>query len=137
MSCEDAIADLEFESDDDPEELEMKMALLEIYNSRLERRRHIKKFVVDHKLHNRKYQSKKNLGRSRKHRELHSKMKKFLQVMTNEEYDEFVSDLAEEKELVKRICELQEYRTAGITTFKESFAHKAERKASREAIVRK
>jgi hypothetical protein len=46
MSCEDAIAELEFESDDSAEEYEMKLSLLEIYNSRLEKRRMIKKYAI-------------------------------------------------------------------------------------------
>jgi hypothetical protein len=45
MSCEEAIAELEFESDDSAEEYEMKLSLLEIYNSRLEKRRQIKKYA--------------------------------------------------------------------------------------------
>jgi len=119
-SCEDDIASLQFDSDESSDEYEMKLSLLELYNMRLEKRRQIKRFVVDHQLHNFKYQAKANNVRSKLHREIHHKMKKYLQIMSNAEYEEFVIGLVTQDLLEKRILELQEHRRNGITTFDEA-----------------
>lgn len=44
--CEKKIMDIEFGTDDTPEEFELKMELLEVYNERLSKRHAMRKYVL-------------------------------------------------------------------------------------------
>lgn len=86
--------------------------------------------AVEKKLHDQEYQSNLKKSRSPGEQRLHSELKRFLQIMTPEEYEELikgtrlVGDLAhiptgtiKQKELEDRVRELQEYRAAGLSAF--------------------
>eukprot|EP01127_Copromyxa_protea_P017274 TRINITY_DN523_c2_g1_i1.p1 TRINITY_DN523_c2_g1~~TRINITY_DN523_c2_g1_i1.p1 ORF type:complete len:479 (+),score=82.59 TRINITY_DN523_c2_g1_i1:153-1589(+) len=117
--CEQKIMDIEFTENDTEEEYEFKMRLLEVYNARLAKRHAIRKMVVDKNLHDVKYQKSVNKSRTPEEQALHKEMKKYLRLMDNQEYEEFIRGLANQRELEKRVRELQECRAAGLTKLED------------------
>lgn len=125
--AENSVKDLIFEPDDAQEEREAKIRLLELYNERLEERYRKRKFVLDRNLHDMKAMKEKEKKRTKEEKEIYNKVKKFMNMMTMEEFDQFVASLLEEKALVQKIKEIQEYRRNGIRSFAEAEAFKNER----------
>jgi len=109
------------------------MTLVEAYNNRLQIRRQRRQFVVERGLHDVRGQNRKNQMRNKEEKEMHKKLKQFLQILTPEEYEEFITGLAREKQLRARVKQLQDYRRKGIKTIAESEKYEEE-KRKREAM---
>jgi len=108
--CENKIKDLAFMDDDTPEEAGMKMRVLEIHNYRLLCRKKWREFVVSRNLHDINLQQKLARGRNKEQREVHKTLKRFIQILEPDEYEEFIRGLARERQLKHRITQLQNYR---------------------------
>jgi len=115
-ACEKKIIDIEFTDSDTELEVEFKMQLLETYNKRLEKRHNVRKFVVENKLHDQILQTQQKRTRTPREEKLYTEMKRFLQVMSVEDYNEFIKGLVKQQELEDRVKELQEYRAKGFTS---------------------
>ncbi|KAF9427088.1 Transcriptional adapter ada2 [Podila epigama] len=136
--AEQAVKDMIFNEDDTPEEVDLKLMVLEIYNAKLTKRLERRKFVFERGF----LEYKKNLAlekkRSPKERELLNSVRVFAQLQTKEDYDKFVEGLLKEMHLRERIAELQEFRTNGLTTLaasEEYLRDKANRQASLRHLV--
>jgi hypothetical protein len=75
--------------------------------------------VVEKNLHDKKALERQAKTRTRDHQELYSVHRRFLQIMSPEEYEQFTRGLAEQKTLEARIVQLQEHRRKGITSLAE------------------
>lgn len=125
--AENSVKDLIFENDETSEELEAKIRLLEIYNDRLEERYEKRNFVVERNLHDTKLNREKDKKRGRDDKGITIKFKKFMELLTNEEYEKFVNGILEEATLKQRIKELQECRLNGVRSINEIETFKSER----------
>lgn len=134
--AENTIKDIIFENDDTQEEREAKLRLLELYNERLDERYKKRRFVLERNLHEWKTIREKEKKRTKEEKEIHNKVKKFMSMMSMEEYEQFVASLVEEKALIQKIKEFQEYRKNGIRTFAEVEAYKNERPQYQETPKR-
>lgn len=117
---ENKVKDIAFEDGDTDEEVELKLKMLEVYNYRLDIRRKRCTFVVEKNLHDKKALERQTKSRTRDHQELYNLHRRFLQVMSPEEYEQFTRGLAEQKTLEARIGQLQEHRKKGITSLAEA-----------------
>jgi len=126
--CESKIKDVSFEDDDTPDEITLKMQLVEAYNHRLQLRKQKRQFVVDRGLHDLRAQDRLNRSRTKEEKDIHKKLKHFLQILNPAEYEEFISGLAREKQLRDRIVQLQDYRRKGIKTLDEAAKYEEEKK---------
>lgn len=114
--AEQYVKDMVFTDEDTPEEVDLKLTILEIYNSKLIKRAERKNFIHERgMLEYRKNQAAER-KRPREERDLYNKSKVFARMQTAEDYEIFVGGLINEMRLRKRIAELQEYRVNGITT---------------------
>ncbi|CAK68971.1 unnamed protein product (macronuclear) [Paramecium tetraurelia] len=113
------LAEMEFNDDDQPYEIEMKLKVLDIYNIRLDERLKRKNFVIDRDLLNLKKQNNYDKQRSKEEKELHNLMKPFSRFNKHEDHERFVQNLIKEKQLRAKIEELRFYRKLGIKTFEE------------------
>jgi len=118
-SCEQRIIDIVFESDDSEDTVECKMQLLEIYNLRLSKRNAMKKFAVEKKLHDLNFQTERRKSRSHSEQEIHQEMKKYIQLMELNEYEDMIHGLARQKELEILVKELQQFRALGLTSLQQ------------------
>ena len=126
------------EEEEDEAELELKLAVFEIFNEKYDKRVGNKELIFDRGLmnykqvrltllraspptHQRRAQIVANERRKPKEeRDLLLRTKPFARIQSSDDYDAFVDGLAYELTLRKRIAELQEYRRNGITSLAEA-----------------
>ncbi|EGF79546.1 hypothetical protein BATDEDRAFT_12390, partial [Batrachochytrium dendrobatidis JAM81] len=125
--AEQQVKDLEFTEDDTPEEIALKCAMLNIYNTALSRRAERKKFVFDRNLIDFKKASRYKKRRPKEEKELYHKMRVFAKLMTESDFQVFMDGLLAELRLRMRIAHLQEYRRMGITTHRDAAEFEKER----------
>jgi transcriptional adapter 2-alpha len=118
--CESKVKDIAFEDTDTPEEAESKLQMLKCYNYRLEIRKKRCAFVVEKNLHDTKALERQSKLRTKEHRELYNSYRRYLQIMSPDEYEAFTRGLADQKALETRILQLQEHRKKGITSLAEA-----------------
>ncbi|XP_012868895.1 PREDICTED: transcriptional adapter 2-alpha isoform X4 [Dipodomys ordii] len=95
----------------------LKMAVVDIYHSRLKERQRRKKIIRDHGLINlRKFQLMERRY-PKEVQDLYETMRRFARIVGPVEHDKFIESHALEFELRREIKRLQEYRIAGITNF--------------------
>ncbi|KAG0380458.1 Transcriptional adapter ada2 [Mortierella sp. AD032] len=114
--AEQSVKDMLFSEEDAPEEVDLKLMVLEIYNAKLSKRLERRKFVFDRGFLEYKKNQAAEKKRSPKERELINSMRVFAQLQTPEDYDKFIEGLLKEMHLRERIAELQEFRANGLTT---------------------
>lgn len=114
--AETTIKDMVFEPEDTEAEVELKLAILNIYNSRLTSRAERKRVMLEHKL----LEYRRNVAiekkRSKEERDVLSKVKAFARLLTPQDYQQFVANIMTELQCRRRIAELQEYRRNGLRT---------------------
>nr|XP_054312857.1 transcriptional adapter 2-alpha isoform X1 [Pongo pygmaeus]XP_054312858.1 transcriptional adapter 2-alpha isoform X1 [Pongo pygmaeus]XP_054312859.1 transcriptional adapter 2-alpha isoform X1 [Pongo pygmaeus]XP_054312861.1 transcriptional adapter 2-alpha isoform X1 [Pongo pygmaeus]XP_054312862.1 transcriptional adapter 2-alpha isoform X1 [Pongo pygmaeus]XP_054312863.1 transcriptional adapter 2-alpha isoform X1 [Pongo pygmaeus] len=111
------LRDIDFVEDDSDILHALKMAVVDIYHSRLKERQRRKKIIRDHGLINlRKFQLMERRY-PKEVQDLYETMRRFARIVGPMEHDKFIESHALEFELRREIKRLQEYRTAGITNF--------------------
>ena len=117
------LADMEFKEEDTKWERDLKLKVLEIYNSRLDGRIERKKFILERGLLERKEKK-----RSKEEREVYNNMRVFARFHSAEEHEAFIQGLLNEQRLRKRIEQLQSYRLNGIRTLADGDLFEVERR---------
>ncbi|KAL9046341.1 MAG: hypothetical protein Q9214_000801 [Letrouitia sp. 1 TL-2023] len=99
-------------------EMELKMVVMEIYNSRLTSRADRKKIIFEHELL--QYRRNNNLDkkRTKEERELHNKGKPFARMMNHNDFETFTTNLEFEHNLRQAISQLQDWRHMRIGDLK-------------------
>ncbi|KCV68113.1 hypothetical protein H696_05368 [Fonticula alba] len=115
--AEQAITNLFFNDEEDsPEDIELKLKMLEIYNYRLARRYERRNFLLERGLVNFSLYRSEEKHRSKEERDLINRYKVFSKLQSHEDFILFVEGLLNEHRIRQRIAQLQEYRQAGIRT---------------------
>ncbi|KAK9173206.1 Zinc finger ZZ type family protein [Cryptosporidium meleagridis] len=122
------LADMEFRNSDTPQEKELKLQILEIYNSKLDERTYRKRFVIERNLLDIKLQQQKEKKRTKDERDLHSFLKPISRFQTEEEQEKLVSLLIEEKRIRNHLQKVQEWCSLGIRTLEEVKRYEEEKK---------
>ncbi|XP_066551702.1 transcriptional adapter 2-alpha isoform X1 [Amia ocellicauda] len=111
------LRDIDFVDDDSDILHALKIAVVDIYHSRLKERQRRKKIIRDHGLINlRKFQILERRY-PKEVQDLYDAMRRFARVSGPIEHDKFIESHALEFELRREIRRLQEYRRAGIQSF--------------------
>ena len=108
------LADMEFSPDDHASEKELKLKIIEIYNSKLDERERRKKFVLERGLLDYKKHQAIERRRPKEERDLYNRLKCFARFHTPEEHEEFVQGLIKEMRLRQRIEKLQVSILSGV-----------------------
>ncbi|KAJ1615352.1 ADA2-like protein [Cryptosporidium canis] len=127
------LADMEFRDSDTPQERELKLQILEIYNSKLDERTYRKRFVIERNLLDIKLQQQKEKKRTKDERDLHSFLKPISRFQTEEEQEKLVSLLIEEKRIRNHLQKVQEWCSLGIRTLEEVKRYEEEKKRREDA----
>ncbi len=135
--AEEAVQHLQFDPGDglnprtgeiEPE-MELKMVVMDIYNSRLTARADRKKVIFEHNL----LEYKKNTGIERKKTKdelaLANKAKPFARIMNHADYEAFTSNLEYEHNLRQAIVQLQDWRNMRIGDLKAGEKYEQEKVA--------
>ncbi|KAK1858336.1 hypothetical protein I4F81_000945 [Pyropia yezoensis] len=124
--AEDLVADLVMEPDDTPEEVDVKVRLLEIYNARVAVRAQRKAFVLERKLLDFEALRSAEAGLPKAERDVVSRLKVFARLHPPEVQAELEEAVLEEHRLAARIAQLTAYRAAGVTSLADAAAFEAE-----------
>jgi transcriptional adapter 2-alpha len=116
-------------------EMELKMTVMEIYNSRLTARTERKKVLFEHNL----LEYRKNTGpekkKTKEERDLHNKAKPFARMMNHDDFEEFCKGLEYEHNLRLAISQLQEWRQMGIVDLKNGEKYEQEKQQRAQRAV--
>lgn len=130
------IKDMIFNEDDGPTEVDLKCTMLDIYNSKLDRRVERKQFVFDRGLLDFKKVQLAERKKSKEEKDALQQTRPFARLMSNDDYNNFVAGLVAEDQIRQRIVQLQEYRRNGITSFAEAENFEQQKRARIAAIAR-
>ncbi|KAG1223006.1 hypothetical protein G6F35_004932 [Rhizopus arrhizus] len=125
--AEQFVKDMVFNDDDTQEEIDLKIMVLDIYNSRLDRRMERKKLIFERRWLDFKRMQAMERRRQKEEREIYNKTRVFCRLQTEEDYEMFVKGLVKEQQLRDRIATLQEWRQAGLTTIKQGEQYEREK----------
>ncbi|WFD26459.1 Transcriptional adapter ada2 [Malassezia nana] len=106
--------------DEDPADLELKLAVLDIYNDHLDRRAWKKQFLFERNIIDYRRLVAAERRRPKEERDLLARIRHFATLQTAADFDELFHNLCYEEALKKTIRQLQQYRRMGITTFAEA-----------------
>ncbi|KAF9434356.1 Transcriptional adapter ada2 [Entomortierella beljakovae] len=137
--AEQVVKDMLFSEEDTPEEVDLKLMVLEIYNAKLSKRLERRKFVFERGFLEYKKNQMLDKKRTPKEREVFNNHRVFAQLQTPEDYDKFIDGLLKEMQLKDRIAELQEFRANGLTTLaagQDYIREKSNRSSLRHTISR-
>lgn len=113
------IKDMVFDPEDLANDIDLKLTILDIYNSRLTTRAERKRvMILNHLLDYRK-----NMGsdkrKSKEEKDLLKKINAFIRILTPEDFESFSRDLLTELKCRMKIQQLQTWRRNGITTLED------------------
>ncbi|KAK3192113.1 Transcriptional adapter ada2 [Lecanicillium sp. MT-2017a] len=95
-------------------EMELKLTVMDIYNSRLTQRVDRKKVIFEHNLLDYRENTKVEKKRSKDEKDLVQKAKPFARMMNGKDFDDFCQGLVDEQNLRQAITQLQEWRSLKI-----------------------
>ncbi|XP_043910836.1 transcriptional adapter 2-alpha [Protopterus annectens] len=131
------LRDIDFVEDDSDLLHALKIAVVEIYHSRLKERQRRKKIIRDHGLISlRKFQILERRY-PKEIQDLYEILRRFARILGSTEHDKFIESHALEFELRKEIRRLQEYRAAGIQTFCSAKVYEHLKQAREEARLKR
>ncbi|KAL0050679.1 hypothetical protein WJX82_004874 [Trebouxia sp. C0006] len=122
------VADMEFRDDDTEEDIQEKVRVIDIYNTRLTERERRRRFVMDRKLINVRKQQNLDRRRNPAEREMYARLKAVARYLPQQEFEVLSDGVVTETRLRTRIQELKEYRRAGIRTFADAELYEADKK---------
>lgn len=114
-------------------EMELKMTVMDIYNSRLTQRTERKKILFEHNVLEYRKNTAHEKKRTKEERDLLNKAKPFARMMNHDDFEEFCKGLEYEHNLRLAIAQLQEWRQVGITDLKsgEKYEQEKQQRAQR------
>lgn len=130
------IKDMQFDAEDGELDVDLKLTVLDIYNSRLTTRTERKRTILAHNLLEYRRLAAIDKKRTKEERDMYNKLKPFARIMTRRDFEQFSESMMAELKLRRRIIELQEYRRMGICTL-DSAAKYERDKAIRMAALNK
>jgi len=133
--AEEAVQHMQFEPGDginprtgemEPE-MELKMIIMEIYNSRLDARVERKKIIFEHDLLEYRKNQLADKKRTKEEKDLMNKAKPFARMMQHKDFEVFCKGLEYEHNLRQAISQLQEWRNMQITNLKAGEKYETEK----------
>ncbi|ODV96750.1 hypothetical protein PACTADRAFT_48566 [Pachysolen tannophilus NRRL Y-2460] len=130
------VKDMVFDPDDQKNDIELKLTILDIYNSRLTTRAERKRLLIQNGLLDYRKTITNDKKRSKEEKELHNKLKPFARIMTPQDFEELTNDAIAELKCRTRIAQLQEWRKNGITSLEQGAKYEKDKIARAAAIQR-
>ena len=118
----------------DPE-MELKMTVVDVYNSRLTARTERKKILFEHNLLEYRKNTALEKKRTKEERDLLNKAKPFARMMNHDDFEEFNKGLEYEHNLRLAISQLQEWRQMGIGDLKGGEKYEQEKQQRQQRLA--
>ena len=109
-------------------EMELKMVVMDIYNSRLTSRADRKKVIFEHNLLDYKKNTTLEKRKTKEEKALVDKVKPFARMMNHSDFSDFAQSINEELNLRQAIAQLQDWRHHQISTLKEGERYELEKR---------
>ena len=106
--------------DEDPLDLDLKLAVLDMYNDALDKRGRKKRFLFERNLVDYRRNVAAERRRPKEERDLLARIRHFATLQTAADFEELYHNLCYEEALKKTVHQLQQYRRMGLTTFAEA-----------------
>ncbi|KAI9054642.1 hypothetical protein LZ554_001794 [Drepanopeziza brunnea f. sp. 'monogermtubi'] len=110
----------------DPE-MDLKLTVMDIYNTRLTQRSERKKAIFEHNLLEYRKNAAAEKKRTKEERDLLNKAKPFARLMTGENFQDFCNGLIEEHNLRQAVLQLQDWRAMKIGSLREGEKYEMEK----------
>lgn len=117
--AEVVVRDMIFDPDDTPGDIELKLTILDIYNSRLTTRAEKKRVLLLNNLLDYRKNINVDKRRLKEEKELCKKINAFIRILTPEDFEKFSRDILTELKCRIRIQQLQNWRRNGISTIED------------------
>ena len=108
-------------------EMELKMVVMDIYNSRLTARADRKKVIFEHGLLEYKRNTNMEKKKTKEEKALFDKAKPFARMMNHQDFADFAQSLNEEHNLRQAIAQLQDWRHTQVSNMKEGEKYEQEK----------
>ena len=108
-------------------EMELKMVVMDIYNSRLTSRADRKKVIFEHGLLDYRKNAAQDKKRTKEERDLLNKAKPFARMMNHDDFTSFTESLEYEHNLRQAIAQLQDWRRMRIGDLKTGEKYEADK----------
>ncbi|ODV66525.1 transcriptional adaptor 2 [Hyphopichia burtonii NRRL Y-1933] len=113
------VKDLIFDPEDSQGDIELKLTILDIYNSRLTTRAERKRVMILNNLLDYRKNISNDKRKSKEEKELLKKINAMIRILTPQDFEEFSKNLLTELKCRLRIQQLQSWRINGITTIED------------------
>ena len=110
-------------------EMELKIVVMDIYNSRLTARADRKKVIFEHNLLDYKKTTNLEKKKTKEEKALLDKVKPFARMMNHTDFSDFAQSLNEELNLRQATSQLQDWRNQQISTLKEGEKYEHDKQA--------
>lgn len=117
--AEISVKDMIFDPDDSPQDIELKLTVLSIYNSRLTTRAERKRVLLLNNLLDYRKNIANDKRKSKEEKELQRKINAFIKILTPSDFESFSKDILTELKCRIRIQQLQNWRRNGITLIED------------------
>ncbi|XBW35510.1 hypothetical protein QEN19_001083 [Hanseniaspora menglaensis] len=134
--AENSIKEMTFSAEDSKLNVELKLAVLDIYSQRLTTRQEKKRLIFRNELVEYKKHVAIDKKRSKEVKDLLNRLKAFARAMTPDDFKVFGNDLGEELDLRTRIDQLQEWRRNGITTMEAGAKYEKDKQQKQITLER-
>jgi len=121
------VKDMIFDPDDQTTDIELKLAILDIYNSRLTSRSEKKRLLFENNLLEYRKNASLDKKRTKEERELFNKLKAYSRIMSPNDFQDFSKDMLSELHCRTRIKQLQEWRKNGITSIESGLKYEKDK----------
>ncbi|KKA27711.1 hypothetical protein TD95_002359 [Thielaviopsis punctulata] len=108
-------------------EMDLKLTVMDIYNSRLTQRVQRKKVIFEHNLLDYRENNKLDKKRTKEEKDLLLRAKPFARMMNHHDYENFCQGLVDELNMRQAIAQLQEWRTMKIGDLKSGEKYEVEK----------
>jgi transcriptional adapter 2-alpha len=136
--ADERVKDMIFDDDpgsEDPGEVDLKLAVLDIYNSNLTKRSEKKRVIFEHGFLEYKKRQQWEKRWTKEERDIVNKTKPLARLQNSADYEVLVEGLLAEHKTRQRIAELQEYRRNGCITLDQGQKYERD-KATRQSALR-
>ncbi|EGV64092.1 hypothetical protein CANTEDRAFT_104789 [Yamadazyma tenuis ATCC 10573] len=117
--AEVSVKDMIFDPDDTAQDIELKLTVLSIYNSRLTTRAERKRVLLLNNLLNYRKNIANDKRKSKEEKELQRSINAFIKICTPKDFESFSNDILTELKCRIRIQQLQSWRRNGITLLED------------------
>lgn len=116
-------------------EMELKLTVMEIYNSRLTQRVERKKVIFEHNLLDYRENTKNEKKRTKDEKDLLQKAKPFSRIMNHNDFEQFSQGLLDEHNLRLAISQLQDWRSLKIGDLKSGETYENDKAARNQRNI--